>query len=73
MDQGMLGHLLLYLIPREESKRELSLTLTSYFSLMNRAEKYLGKVKFQSNIWRFSFRLVGEGAGCSLKLLKLSW
>lgn len=38
---------------------------------MNMAEKYLGKVKFQSDIWRLSFRLVGEGAGSHLKLLKL--
>lgn len=71
MDQGVLDHLLLHLTPREESRRELHFTLTSCFTLMNKAEKHLGKVEFQSHIERLSFRLVGEGAGSNLRFLKL--
>lgn len=71
MDQGVLDHLLLHLTPREESKRELHFTLTSCFTLLNKAEKHLGKVEFQSHIERLSFRLVGEGAGSNLRFPKL--
>ena len=67
----MLDRLLLQLTPREESKRELHLTLTSCFTLMNKAEKYLGNVELQSSIGRLSFRLVGEGAGSNLAFPKL--